>query len=188
MRGCPRRSHRGSPWVNERKGCKLAELTNLEAKLGEVIGLAQAGQAATKKVKTLARKEKQKDLVETLDKMAQEAAETAKRGTEVAGRFEGKKSAIQKKARETKEKASEMMDTYLDDEPDALDGFEFLTMAEAGEVGHWTVVEKLNEDAGNRDVQQLVEWAKPIQERHFKQAIEGSVVLAREEDPYETAS
>ena len=56
----------------------MAELTNLESKLGEVIGLAQAGQAATKKVKTLARKEKQKDLVETLDRMAQEAAETAK--------------------------------------------------------------------------------------------------------------
>jgi hypothetical protein len=167
---------------------ELAELTNLEAKLGEVIGLAQAGQAATRKVKTLARREKQQDLVQTLDTMAQEAAETAKRGTEVAGRFEGKKSAIQKKARETKEKASEMMDTYLDEEPDALDGFEFLTMAEAGEVGHWTVVEKLNEDARNRDVQQLVDWAKPIQERHFQQAIDGSVVLARAEDPYETAS
>ena len=153
-----------------------------------MIGLAQAGQAATKEGQDPGAQGEAEDLVETLDRIAQEAAETAKRGTEVAGRFEGKKSAIQKKARETKEKASEMMETYLEDEPDALDGFEFLTMAEAGEVGHWTVVEKLNEDARNRDVQQLVDWAKPIQERHFQQAIEGSVVLAREEDPYETAS
>ena len=166
----------------------MAELTNLEAKLGEVIGLAQAGQEATRKVKTLAQKEKKRELVDTLSQMAKEAAETAKRGNELAGQFKGKKSAITEKARETKQKASEMMETYLDDEADALDGFEFLTMAEAGEVGHWTVVEKLNEDARNRDVQQLVEWAKPIQERHFQQAIEGSVVLAREEDPYETAS
>ena len=33
-----------------------------------------------------------------------------------------------------------MMSTYLGDDADALDGFEFLTMAEAGEVGHWPVV------------------------------------------------
>jgi hypothetical protein len=81
-----------------------------------------------------------------------------------------------------------MMDTYLDDDADALDGFEFLTMAEAGEVGHWTVVEKLNQDAKNRELRELVRWAKPIQQRHFKQVIEGSVMLAREEDPNETAS
>ena len=160
----------------------MVELTNLEAKLGEVIGLAQAGQAATKKVKTLARKEKQSDLVETLDKMAQEAAETAKRGTEVAGRFEGKKSAIQKKARETKEKASEMMDTYLDEEPDALDGFEFLTMAEAAEVGHWSVLEELNKQAKHPGVRSLTKIQLPIQKRHLKEAMAGSVKLAAKED------
>ena len=33
----------------------MAELSNLEAKLGEVTGLAMAAQAAGKKVKTLAR-------------------------------------------------------------------------------------------------------------------------------------
>ena len=165
----------------------MAELTNLESKLGEVIGLAQAGQAATKKVKTLARKEKQTDLVQTLDKMAQEAAETAKRGTEVAGRFEGKKSAIQKKARETKEKASEMMDTYLDEEPDALDGFEFLTMAEAGEVGHWSVVRTMNKRAGLQGLDELVEWQIPIQQRHLEETLKGSVVLAADEDPNEPA-
>ena len=34
-----------------------------------------------------------------------------------------------------------MMQTYLDADAEALDGFEFLTMAEAGEVGHWSVLE-----------------------------------------------
>ena len=38
-----------------------------------------------------------------------------------------------------------MMTTYLGDDADGLDGFEFLTMAEAGEVGHWAVLGKLNE-------------------------------------------
>jgi hypothetical protein len=166
----------------------VAELTNLEAKLGEVIGLAQAGQDATRKVKALAKKEKQNELVAVLDQAAQEAAETAKRGQQVAGSFKGKKSAITDKARETKEKASEMMDTYLDAEADALDGFEFLTMAEAGEVGHLNVLEQLSQASGNGELDELVRWAKPIQERHLQQALEGSVVLAREEDPNETAS
>jgi hypothetical protein len=30
-----------------------------------------------------------------------------------------------------------MMQTYLGEDSDELDGFEFLIMAEAGEVGHW---------------------------------------------------
>ena len=34
-----------------------------------------------------------------------------------------------------------MLEIYLDADSDVLDGFEFLTMAEAGEVGHWEVLE-----------------------------------------------
>jgi hypothetical protein len=166
----------------------VAELTNLESKLGEVIGLAQAGQDATKKVKALAKKEKQNELVGVLDQVAQEAAETAKRGQQLAGAFKGKKSAIGEKARETKQKATEMMETYLDDEADALDGFEFLTMAEAAEVGHLNVLEQMIQKSGDGELGELVQWAKPIQERHLQQALEGSVVLAREEDPHEPAS
>ena len=45
-----------------------------------------------------------------------------------------------------------MMSTYLGDDADDLDGFEFLTMAEAGEVGHWAILGKLNEKAGEAEV------------------------------------
>ncbi len=69
--------------------------------------------------------------------MLQQAKETEERGTEVASAFEGKKTAILEEAREVKGKAQQMMKTYLDETSDTLDGFEFLTMAEAGEVGHW---------------------------------------------------
>ena len=91
------------------------------------------------------------------------------------------------KARETKAEATEMMSTYLGDDADALDGFEFLTMAEAGEVGHWSVLGKLNEQAGDQRLQQLIEWALPIQERHFDDVKAGSLKLAAEEDPAEAA-
>ena len=62
--------------------------------------------------------------------------------TAVAEERDGKKTAILEKARETKSEAVEMMRTYLGNDSDDLDGFEFLTMAEAGEVGHWEILGK----------------------------------------------
>jgi hypothetical protein len=126
----------------------MAELTALESKIGEVLGLAMAAQDATQKVTKLVQEEgDHEDLSQTLQRMAQEAKETEERTTEVASALEGKKTAILEKARETKQEATEMMWTYLGDDADALDGFEFLTMAEAGEVGHWQVVGTMNQRA-----------------------------------------
>ena len=165
----------------------MAELTNLESKLGEVLGLAMAAQGATQKVMKLADEEDASDLVSTLERMQREAEETEERCTELAGSFEGKKTAILEKARETKGEATEMMSTYLGDDADALDGFEFLTMAEAGEVGHWAIVGVMAEKAGHRELREVVEWVTPIQQRHFQETLEGSLQLAREGDPHETA-
>jgi hypothetical protein len=164
----------------------MAELTMLEAKLAEVIGLAMAAQGATQKVEKLAKEEKQNELARRLATMRQEASEAEKRGTEVAGNFEGKKTAILEEARSVKKKATEMMGDYLERNSDALDGFEFLTMAEAGEVGHWAVLGELNKKARNAEIRQLVSWQLPIQQRHFKDTQAGLLTLAREEDPNET--
>ena len=122
-----------------------------------------------------------------LQRMHDEAAETEERCTELAGEFDGKKTAILDSARETKQEADEMMEAYLGGEDDPLDGFEFLTMAEAGEVGHWSIVGKLNERAGNARVGELVNWALPIQRRHFDDVLDGSLKLAAGEDPNEVA-
>ena len=160
----------------------MAELTVLEEKLAEVLGLAQAAKAATDKVSSLT---DEPDLSTALQRMHEEADETESRCTEVAGDIDGKKTAILDKARETKAEATEMMKTYLGEDSDALDGFEFLTMAEAGEVGHWAVLGKLNESAGESEISELVEWALPIQEGHFADVKDGSLKLAGEKDPYE---
>ena len=72
--------------------------------------------------------------------MHREAAETEERTTKVAEHLDGKKTAILEKARETKQEATEMMSTYLGSDADGLDGLEFMTMAEAGEVGHWQIL------------------------------------------------
>jgi hypothetical protein len=164
----------------------MAELTNLESKLGEVTGLAMAAKVATGTVIKLADGEDQ-SLVAALDKMHQEAIETEQRCTELAGTFEGKKTAILDEARATKSKGATMLKIYLDKESDALDGFEFLTMCEAGEVGHWNVLQQMGAHARHAGVDELVQWALPIQQRHFEGALAGSKTLAANEDPDETA-
>jgi hypothetical protein len=162
----------------------MAELTVLEEKLAEVIGLAMAAQGATEKVESLTEDE---ELTQQLERMREEARETEERGTAYAEDLDGKKTAVLDKARETKAEATEMMSTYLGDDADDLDGFEFLTMAEAGEVGHWSVLGKLNEKAGDERLRELVDWALPIQERHFQDVKSGSLKLAAKEDPGSTA-
>jgi hypothetical protein len=162
----------------------MADLTNLESKLAEVLGLAAAAKSATEKVKGML-DEDERDLLAALEKMRDDAAETEQRCTEVAGTFDGKKTAILDAGRETRQEAEEMMKTYLADEEEALDGFEFLTMAEAGEVGHWAIVKKLNERAGNAAVAELTDWALPVQESHLSSVLENSLLLAGREDPDE---
>jgi hypothetical protein len=162
----------------------MADLTNLESKLGEVIGLAQAAQDAGKKVAALTEDEQ---LVQTLERMRSEAAEAEERSTEVASTFEGKKTAILDEAREVKQKATEMMTTYLDRDADALDGFEFLNMAEAAEVAHWAVLGTMSEQAQHGGLQELAAKFLPVQERHLAQVLQGATKLAAEEDPDEEA-
>jgi hypothetical protein len=159
----------------------MAELTTMEEKLAEVLGLAQAAQDATTKVEGLVEDD---DVAAVLQRMRDEAEETERRCTQLADERDGKKTAILDKARETKAEASDMMKTYLGDDADDLDGFEFLTMAEAGEVGHWAILGKLNEKAGEPQLQELVSWALPIQERHFDDVKQCSLKLAAGEDPY----
>ncbi|NUT57145.1 MAG: hypothetical protein HOQ03_14365, partial [Thermoleophilia bacterium] len=143
----------------------MAELTNLETKLGEVIGLAMAAQAATERVEKLT---KSASLRKQLKTMRQEAAKAEKDGTAVAAGMNGKKGKILAEARSVKTKGATMMKTYLDRSSDELDGFEFLTMAEAGEVGHWSVLQELNKQTKHPGVRDLIKEQLPIQKRHLK--------------------
>jgi hypothetical protein len=160
----------------------MADVNPLEEKLAEVIGLAEAAQKAVEKVASLPESDSQADL---LERLGQESEETARRAREIAGQRDGKKTAILDKAQETKNEGVEMMESYLGGgDADGLDGFEFLTMTEAGEAGHWAILGKLNEKAGEKEIGELVDWALPLQEAHLDDVREASLRLAAEEDPY----
>ena len=161
----------------------MAELTQLESKLAEVIGLAQAAQDTTRKVIKLVGDDEVKA---TLEKMRAESKETADRGMAIAAELNGKKSAVAKKARETKAEATQMRDTYLGDDADALDGLEFMIMAEAGELGHTEIVGKMNEQVRDKKIKSLATWALKVQTRHFEQTRTAALKLAAQEDATET--
>jgi hypothetical protein len=77
----------------------MAELTTLEEKLAEVLGLAQAAQGATEKIEGMVEDE---EIASTLQQMREEAEETERRCTDVADGRDGKKTVILEKAQERK--------------------------------------------------------------------------------------
>jgi hypothetical protein len=46
-------------------------------------------------------------------------------------------------------------------------------------------VAKLNEKAAIGELRKLTDWAVPIQQRHLEEALDGSLKLAAEQDPFE---
>ncbi len=124
----------------------MADLTTLEEKLAEVTGLAGAAQETTKKVESL--------LEDDSGSIADAAGDARRgRGDREPLRRGGRGARRQedgdpREGAGNEKRGDEMMRTYLGEDSDELDGFEFLIMAEAGEVGHWAILGKLNEKAG----------------------------------------
>jgi hypothetical protein len=164
----------------------MPELTVLDEKLAEVLGLAQAARQATKRVATLARREDERVLVKLLDRMSDEARQVEERCQAVANSRGGLKTAIAVEARDTKSEVVEFMRTYLEG-AETLDGLEFLSMAEAGELAHWRILATLNKTAKHEGIAKAVAFALPLQEKHVSQVSDASLVLAASEDPAEEA-
>ena len=156
----------------------MADLTPLDEKLGEVLGLAQAAQDATQEGQ---RDGRRRGLQGRSGGHAHGRRQYERRTDALVDNLEGRKTAIRELARETKAEAVEMMKTYLGDETEALDGFEFLSMAEAGELAHWEIVQKIAHTAGERRVAELADWAVPVQRAHIETVREASLALAAEE-------
>ena len=156
----------------------MADLEPLDEKLGEVLGLAQAAQTATEKVAGLEGADAFKP---DLDRMHDEASETERRTDGLIDTLDGKKTAIREKAGDTRAEATEMMKTYLGGEEEALDGFEFLSMAEAGELCHWEIVQRMAETLGQSDVGDLADWSVEVQRRHVTTVRDASLELAADE-------
>ena len=109
----------------------MADLTPLDEKLGEVLGLAQAAQAATKTVREMEGAER---FADDLDAHARAGRRDRAPDGRPRRRARGPQDRHPREGARHQAEATEMMETYLGGEEEALDGFEFLSMAEAGEL------------------------------------------------------
>ena len=153
----------------------MADLTPLDEKLAEVLGLAQAAQ---KIIGDVTKMEDAEQFADQLERMRTEAADAEQRTDALIDGLEGRKTAIREMALETKGEATDMASTYLEGEEEALDGFEFLSMSEAGELCHWEIVEKMADTLGDSEVLALARAVLPAQRAHIETVREASLVLA----------
>jgi hypothetical protein len=131
----------------------------LEQKLGEAIGLEMAAQKAVEELssKGLLDKGGMKNKLEKMKKEANNhqtkleglinklSSQSSKRGGEGKEHRTGTLNSdnILESATETEQKASQIMQTYLGNEPDSSEAIEFLCLAEAGEVTHYEVLDAM---------------------------------------------
>jgi small-conductance mechanosensitive channel len=116
----------------------------LEQKLGEALGLEMAAQKAVQELSSK-RLLSEHEMDVKLDGMREEANNHQKKLEQLIQKLAGSVdlSKIQETANETEQKASEMMKTYLGEDPDTSEAIEFLCLAEGGEVTHYEVLSAL---------------------------------------------
>jgi hypothetical protein len=161
-------------------------LTKIETKLGEALGLAMATRAATTIAIELVR-DLDEDLAERLGSIQDGSAEIEERCGELAGSFESDERAVLQRAQATKERSDRLLLGYLTPTSTALDSLEFLTLAVAGEVAHWSTLAQYNVRLENEDLTELIAYAVPAQQRHLQLVLEGVRELAAEDDPEDPA-
>ena len=124
----------------------MAEKEKLEEQIGEVLGLEMAAQKAVEELSTKGLLD-QGGVKGKLQGMKQEAGDHQKRIEQVMqglAQSQGlDQQSIRQHAEEATQKASQMMQTYLGEDPDTLDALEFLCLAEGGEVTHYEVLDEL---------------------------------------------
>jgi len=124
----------------------MTEKEKLEEQIGEVLGLEMAAQKAVEELSSKGLLDK-RGLKGKLQEMKKEAGDHQRRIEQVMQELaesEGlDEQSIRQNAEETSQKASQMMQTYLGEDPDTLDALEFLCLAEGGEVTHYEVLDEL---------------------------------------------
>jgi hypothetical protein len=69
-------------------------------------------------------------------------------------------------------KAGELQHAWFKAATDATQAYEFLAMAEAGEVAATSALGALSR--GDAAIEELVSFALPVQERHLRHALDGT--------------
>jgi hypothetical protein len=148
----------------------MANLQKLEQKIGEALGLEKAAQVAVEELsaKGLLDEGGMKDKLQSMKKQANNHQANLEELIP-ALESEGLSSeSIRTTAQETEQKASEMMKTYLGEDPDSSEAIEFLCLAEGGEVTHYEVLSAMTKGVKNKKFGTKVKAILAEEKRHLQ--------------------
>lgn len=148
----------------------MFDIQKLEQKIGEALGLEKAAQAAVEELssKGLLDEGGMKDKLLFMKKQANNHESNLEELVS-ALESEGLSSEnIQTAAQETEQKATEIMKTYLGEDPDSSEAIEFLCLAEGGEVTHYEVLNAMTKGVKNRKFASKVKSILAEEKRHLQ--------------------
>lgn len=152
----------------------MGELTPLQEKLGEVHGLALAAPMVLAKVGD---RTSDDTLRAEVRRLGVEAGDVQRRCAQVAaGWGEETYWDVLAYAASVERKAAELANVWFRAGTDGVRAYEFLAMAEAGELAATLALRALGE--GDAEVAQLAAWALGVHERHLGTAFDGCVRAA----------
>jgi hypothetical protein len=148
----------------------MVELQKIEQKIGEALGLEKAAQSAVEELsaKGLLNVSGMANKLQNMKKQAnnhQSKLEELIPTLESEGLSSGN---IQTAAQETEQKATEIMKTYLGQDPDSSEAIEFLCLAEGGEVTHYEVLNAMTKGVKNRKFASKVKSILAEEKRHLQ--------------------
>ena len=147
----------------------MADQEMIQEKIGEALGLEKAAQKAVEDLDSrgLLKPEQMKKLSKMKEEASQQEQEMQDLVQELVESDGFDQGTIDEKAEETAEKASEIMETYLGDEPDNQEALEFLCLAEGGEVTHYEVLNSVSKDVKNKKFGTKVRTILQEEKRHL---------------------
>ena len=155
---------------------KKENIENLQKKLGKVLGLERAAQkAVTELISMKLLKSNSKDESREIQ---EEASNHEEKIQEVASIFSEDKDVqldinkVEESAKETEEKATNIMKIYLGEKPDTSEALEFLCLAEGGEVAHYEVLQAICSNFDNKKALSTVKSILKEEQRHLTRCID----------------
>ena len=153
----------------------MVQVEKIEEQIGEVLGLEIAAQKAVEELSSKGLLDK-RGLKGKLRGMKSEAAGHQKKIEklmQIVSESEGlNQESITQHAEEASQKASQMMQTYLGEDPDTLDALEFLCLAEGGEMTHYEVLSEVAKELSDRKFGTEVRSILKEEKEHLKLCIQ----------------
>jgi ferritin-like protein len=153
----------------------MANKQKLEQKLGEVLGLEMAAQKAVEELsaKGLLDEAGVKTQIEGMKQEANNHQKKIEQLVETLSKSEGLDSqSVQESAKETQQKASQMMHIYLGEDPDSSEALDFLGLAEGGEVIHYEALNEMTKGIKNLQATETVQSILEEEKKHLMNCIQ----------------